>query len=141
MDGQVTYHIAIDTAGSALCGAPQSPFTGRMALPENAFHGEARQRERIASAVKSGEMCAACVEALDTEVHIIPDALADAPIALCGKSADMCGDVVAQADIDDGLAVDALCAECDSAANERLLAYLAGVGSHRAKRALGQVDG
>lgn len=47
----------------------------------------------------------------DTEVHIIPDALAEAPIALCGRSADMCGD----AETLDGAALlpsERLCAKC-----------------------------
>ena len=113
------YHIAIDRAGTALCGDPSTPFTGKMALPEHAFGGALEQRQRIRSAHDSGEMCGRCFSdwaGADAEVHIIPDALADAPIALCGRSADMCGDIV---DADDavGMAIDGLCAECDSAVN------------------------
>lgn len=114
--------------------------------------------------------------------HIIPDALADAPIALCGRSADLCRDVVEQRHAD-AVGPEALCDTCFclwepvSEADARLqvvaeykarrdayyarkrlqprllpggcylapkpntLAYLARVGSHRAKRALGLVDG
>ena len=114
--------------------------------------------------------------------HIIPDALIEAPIALCGRSADLCGDVVEQRHAD-AVDIEALCDKCFclwepvNEADARLqavaeykarrdeyyerkrlqprllpggcylapkpnaLAYLAGVGSHRAKRALGQVDG
>ena len=50
----------------------------------------------------------------DTDVHIIPDALSDAPTALCGKSADLCGDVV-DADEAVDMAVDGLCEGCHEA--------------------------
>ena len=49
---------------------------------------------------------------VDESVHIIADAQAEAPIAYCGKSADLCGDIIPQAELDDGLAVDALCDAC-----------------------------
>ena len=50
----------------------------------------------------------------DEQVHIIPNSLDEAATALCGKSADMCGDIVDADDAAD-MAIDGLCAECDMA--------------------------
>ena len=58
------YHIAIDRAGTALCGAPSTPFTGKMSLPQHAFGGAEAQQERIMDAYDRGEMCAVCVTEL-----------------------------------------------------------------------------
>ena len=54
-------------------------------------------------------------DSAETAVHIIPDSLAVAPLARCGRAADMCADTIDEYDLPDGEPLDGYCADCADA--------------------------